>query len=1168
MNKSTKKLVAIVLMISMLFTLAPASVFAAPADSHVELNGLKQYTSMEQLIQDAIDELVAQGNAATVVEADETLVEDVEEASGKTFGEVKSSIAQGLFAEYEQGSLDVAELNLHEDEMHDVMDVLLKERYMANAVDYQFNTRNGIVTDIDFNLSDALQAVLGELSSMTEEVTADEEFQQAVALVAADVVVEEPEPQVGLFGLRAAEEEATTPQMFSWCACPQSSVTTNTAIQFTWEETSTYVLDEEGNPTYGLMYDAENDAITFGPVLQWDAQAVKAEYDCPVCGQHCVVEGDLAPYIITTDLQDYVVQTGPEESMTFMQFRVAVLGVPVFEEGQFGVTAKDAEGKDCIASNQDFYNGTNGGALYDVSSLRTKYAFMEMTALNNGKSECFGIANPFWTSKNTATNPLGGLKVVLNMEETDPDVPALFAQYIPQLTQGYAALVYYYEGALLDIANAAREVVNVGTAYDANKHITTEYKLLLLHDWLANNAIFDMGSLLASREDGGQNAGDGGSVGLESLLGMTPFTLLSDAIGYNGGVCLGYAASYSYIVQNAFLDNYYELKNGATGATMKDYVPVADPEHMVDFVKIRFNSNVAESSVAGGDSGFGDGEARFTEPHFFNAVKVGDKWYYVDACYDDVNSEVISQHRVETEGNVSHMFFLCSPETIEDQFEGNCDYIDSLYDGIRYEKPEDPDYQGKVERGEIEAGWKKVNVSTETRYTDTTYEEAWFANAESEIVLHEGNWYYVEGLNAYNSMKDMMDDMDDSQMEQMKDQMQGQMNDPQYAHELKRRPISANGDLTGTATTGQGQNMTLSEDKHAYGLYHYGYGYFDYEPGGVDENSGYEAVFAADLEDDRAYRQMYPELSHGLGIYDGKLYFNISNKILCCNLALIGSDEVPISQVKEYNDVYAVKDDNKLFEGMGFTLTDDEDAEYSFRYRPLAGLSIHNKIVPVAGADQATGETVVQAVDMVPTMYVAVGTNLTESYGDPNYTTEALNYNPNYQRFMDDDKTDGENTNVEFMWCANLTEEMDMATLLSELTGGETEEVAVAAYCEKDAFTEQRTVNYGLSDGSTKVVTEKSALKHSYVWNETEQMYVCETCNHCVAERADGLVGDVNSDDAINLKDVVLLRKYVAGFDDIDINIEAADTNGDDSINLKDVVLLRKYVAGFDVQLG
>ena len=75
-NKSTKKLLAIVLMVSMLFSIVPTAAFAVPAETGTELTGLKQYTSMDQLIQDAIDELVAQGNAAAVVEADERRISD------------------------------------------------------------------------------------------------------------------------------------------------------------------------------------------------------------------------------------------------------------------------------------------------------------------------------------------------------------------------------------------------------------------------------------------------------------------------------------------------------------------------------------------------------------------------------------------------------------------------------------------------------------------------------------------------------------------------------------------------------------------------------------------------------------------------------------------------------------------------------------------------------------------------------------------------------------------------------------------------------------------------------------------------------------------------------------------------------------------------------------
>ncbi len=57
-------------------------------------------------------------------------------------------------------------------------------------------------------------------------------------------------------------------------------------------------------------------------------------------------------------------------------------------------------------------------------------------------------------------------------------------------------------------------------------------------------------------------------------------------------------------------------------------------------------------------------------------------------------------------------------------------------------------------------------------------------------------------------------------------------------------------------------------------------------------------------------------------------------------------------------------------------------------------------------------------------------------------------------------------------------------------------------------------------------------------------------------------VGDVNSDDKVNLGDVVLLRRFIAGSYSVTIAQEAADVNKDGKVNLGDVVLLRRYIAG------
>ncbi len=72
---------------------------------------------------------------------------------------------------------------------------------------------------------------------------------------------------------------------------------------------------------------------------------------------------------------------------------------------------------------------------------------------------------------------------------------------------------------------------------------------------------------------------------------------------------------------------------------------------------------------------------------------------------------------------------------------------------------------------------------------------------------------------------------------------------------------------------------------------------------------------------------------------------------------------------------------------------------------------------------------------------------------------------------------------------------------------------------------------------------------------------------------SDFIYGDTNGDGSIDMKDVVLLRKYMANYDyDTESSSEVvepgADANGDSNIDMKDVVLLRKYLANYDYDTG
>lgn len=61
---------------------------------------------------------------------------------------------------------------------------------------------------------------------------------------------------------------------------------------------------------------------------------------------------------------------------------------------------------------------------------------------------------------------------------------------------------------------------------------------------------------------------------------------------------------------------------------------------------------------------------------------------------------------------------------------------------------------------------------------------------------------------------------------------------------------------------------------------------------------------------------------------------------------------------------------------------------------------------------------------------------------------------------------------------------------------------------------------------------------------------------------ANQLPGDINNDKTVDIKDVMLTRRYVAGGYGVTLNESIADVNKDGSVDIKDVMLMRRYVAG------
>ena len=103
------------------------------------------------------------------------------------------------------------------------------------------------------------------------------------------------------------------------------------------------------------------------------------------------------------------------------------------------------------------------------------------------------------------------------------------------------------------------------------------------------------------------------------------------------------------------------------------------------------------------------------------------------------------------------------------------------------------------------------------------------------------------------------------------------------------------------------------------------------------------------------------------------------------------------------------------------------------------------------------------------------------------------------------------------------------------------------------------TEAHGWNDG---VVT----LEPTYE-SEGTKLYTCTVCGHTKTETLDKLVpeytlGDPNGDGEIDVKDVIAIRRFIAGGYDIAIADKAADVNKDGKVDIKDVIVIRRYIAG------
>lgn len=811
-----------------------------------------------------------------------------------------------------------------------------------------------------------------------------------------------------------------------------------------------------------LFYDSETGKISAGAPVTIDWECTSVTFKCAVCGEEIKNQPVMTmPVSVVVDQNDnsVYINVGGTPTLDTTSGGTGVTLVSAMDGGNwydmqnnpvdaskvnFTYQSGDNKGKNSLllydSQKTAVYVDDQGNQVtntYDVSTAQMNYYYFQLSQFNQDEAEYFGVVAPFWTSKGvqkqgedgSITGTMGAIKILCSIDPNDDVPPTTMAFMLNMLPQAFMSYVMNYGEALKAIRDAG--LAQVAKLGDSADYVT---KLLILHDWISQVAEFDMGSM-----------GDITGGGNNDPIQTTAFgALLGGEIGAKGVeygcICLGYAAAFNYMVQN-LPDNKSIYKNDDGSWKTPDEV---GDNAVVDFAQILYYCDTSDTSVAG--NAFGGG--MFNNVHYFNAVKVnklqGDSnsatmttgepnknWYYVDVCYDDVNTECMAQTRVENAGDLRHVNFLVSPSGLEGRYSKYYDYIDSLYDGYTYTKNKNPDVDddGNVvlNNGKPHYSYTKAENKNETRYTDTCYEDTWFTSICSPIYFDNNYFYYVDtttNQNLYNNMRRQQSENgnngssgsgssgNNSQMQQFMKKMQNQGPDT-----LEARPRNANYYIRKEDSSSRPGGFSMSsftktddpfdiilmyyndlketssnfndDDSNAKVLAEAGTIY-KIDTSAKDKHTKVENNLNTECLADAAAKRIYPALVHSTALYDGKLYFNVNNAIY-----RMDPTTGTVEEVKEYNTVYGGikltkdKDGNMVpdthFPGMSMVIMDSAQDTSSVKYlgtfknHPLAGLTLRDSYSFATTTQQ--GQTVITGINTTKDqLVVSVGTNLSNTY--------------------------------------------------------------------------------------------------------------------------------------------------------------------------------------------
>lgn len=541
---------------------------------------------------------------------------------------------------------------------------------------------------------------------------------------------------------------------------------------------------------------------------------------------------------------------------------------------------------------------------------------------------------------------------------------------MPEMVEPEPAENKLYTYAYNCMYNMIKQQVYDGT-YDALKDVYGEDQAKAIATQQSEAYMVDV------QEEGGSGEQQAASTA-SAIIGMWG----SNSVGVfvnKKAVCFGYANVYAYLQQCAHPEIY--LKKGATdineAANWKSYKelnyeldkegnPVKDEDGnykwsenaaaIVDYVKIIFDADV---TMFGQDSSFG-------ECHYWNAVKLDGKWYYVDPCYVDIYVECMNRDRVETDGNLNHLYFMFSDDSCREMYKDNYKEIRTLYKGIA---------------------------------TDPTYEEAWVAFVKSQPYKVGDKIYYL-----YDStdMLDIMRNYGNGGNSNSRADNNGSMADYEGLFTDTEYKIVYH------------DNATMTDTSDAYSTlidFNNGQVYVPAAEEGSESGMVDNELIAELYEEHKEYVQEYPSISISCAYYNGKIYFSLSNCVLSYDL---GTGTV--EKLIEYTEVSGERDMSKGLGGLAFTMVSGDPGTNGITVKnpPIADMTIKrdgNMYVSVA-----TNYAFISGKDFGQlTDYSSYGYQFAES-----------NYQPSYNSYYNNSEP---NDNDEFMWSANIVGTIAMSHL-------------------------------------------------------------------------------------------------------------------------------------------